>query len=272
MADGSEDNEKEKPLRKDRPPYFRYAFHNIYNYTILGGFASAALLTQNWWLAVFGAGFETLWMVFGPDSKLLRRLYFDKVHDENMTAQARAQRLRNLAALTVSDAQRCERLDAKREDILRLCGENRAFTADLLRDELKKLDQLLESFIDLMISSHRYEQYLATVDVDQLDADLQRYERLIERAQDDDAKHLAQKNLQVLTQRREKVAEIRRFLAKAYGQMDLIENSFQLLADQIVTMRSPKELGGQLDELLGGVEAVKSTARETEAFFQAVSG
>ena len=79
-----------------------------------------------------------------------------------------------------------------------------------------------------------------------------------------------EKNLAILTQRREKIAEIRRFITKAHGQMDLIENTFRLLADQIVTMRSPQELGGQLDELIGGVEAVRTTARETEAFFQAV--
>ena len=38
-------------------------------------------------------------------------------------------------------------------------------------------------------------------------------------------------------------------------------NSFQLIADRIVTMQSPQELSGQLDELLDGVEAV---SRETE--------
>jgi hypothetical protein len=53
--------------------------------------------------------------------------------------------------------------------------------------------------------------------------------------------------------------------------MDLIENTFRLLADQIVTMHSPKELGGQLDGLIDGVEAVRSTARETESFVQSIS-
>jgi hypothetical protein len=44
----------------------------------------------------------------------------------------------------------------------------------------------------------------------------------------------------------------------------LIENSFQLIADQIVTMQSPQELTGQLDELLDGVESIKQTAADTE--------
>ena len=50
----------------------------------------------------------------------------------------------------------------------------------------------------------------------------------------------------------------------ARGQLDLISNSFQLIADQIVTMQSPQELSGQLDELLDGVESVKQTAADTE--------
>ena len=80
---------------------------------------------------------------------------------------------------------------------------------------------------------------------------------------------LAQKNLAILMKRREKLAEIRDFVSQAEAQMALIENAFQLLTDQIVTMRSPKELSGQLDELMDGVEAVRSTARETEALLEA---
>ncbi len=45
---------------------------------------------------------------------------------------------------------------------------------------------------------------------------------------------------------------------------------FRLLADQIVTMRSPQELCGQLDELLDGVEAVRQTSRQTEKLLQAI--
>ena len=58
--------------------------------------------------------------------------------------------------------------------------------------------------------------------------------------------------------------EIRRYLDVARGQLDLIENSFQLIADQIVTMQSPQELSGQLNELLDGVESIRQTAVDTE--------
>jgi hypothetical protein len=59
--------------------------------------------------------------------------------------------------------------------------------------------------------------------------------------------------------------EIRHYLDVARGQLDLIENSFQLIADNIVTMQSPQELSGQLNELLDGVESIRQTAVETDA-------
>jgi len=37
-----------------------------------------------------------------------------------------------------------------------------------------------------------------------------------------------------------------------------------MLVEQIVTMQSPRELSGQLDELLDGVEAIRETTRDTE--------
>jgi hypothetical protein len=252
------------------PPYRRYAFANAYNLALLGGFAATAALTQNWWFGVLGAGLETLWMLFAPDSRLLRRFWFDKVHAEKRRAQAAAARARLLASLPQGDAERVVALEQKREQILSLCGENQALTAELLSDELGKLDQLVGSFVELVGASNRYQEYMHTVDLNQLEREIRRHSQLAERGGDEEQRKLSQKNLSVLSKRREKLTEIQQFIAKARGQMSLIENTFQLLADQIVTMRSPKELGGQLDEVIDGVEAVRTTARETEALLQTI--
>jgi hypothetical protein len=256
--------------KKERVPYFKYAFHNVYNYAILGGFASAAVMTGNWWLAVVGGGFEALWMVFSPDSRALRKVLFDKMHDDALKDEAKKALEKKLAGLPIQDARRFHLLEQKREEILKLSSQNRAFTNELLKGELSKLEQLMESFLDLMHSSHKHEEYLATINTDELEEEMDRHRRIVRDTKDEDRLKLSEKNLAILTQRREKIAEIRRFVSTAQGQMDLIENTFRLLADQIVTMRSPTELGGQLDELIGGVEAVRTTARETEAFFQSV--
>ena len=255
---------------KKTPPYWRYAFQNPYNYAVLGGFASAAVLTQNWWLALLGAGVEAIWMLFAPDSRLLKKLWFDPRFSEEQNEARRKEIEAKFKQLPESDAMRCLALREKQEQILGLANENPAFTNELLGGELNKLDALVQSFIDLSITCARYNEYLKSVDVDEMERDLRRYQQIIDRSEDGEKRVLAQKNLAVVGKRKDKFAEIKGYLSNARGQLELIENSFRLIADQIVTMRSPGELSGQLDELLDGVEAVQQTARDTERILQAV--
>src|SRR5262249_53931899 len=138
--------------KKERVPYFKYAFHNVYNYTLLGGVATVALMTQNWWLAVVGGGLEALWMVCAPGSRAMRELWLDKVHAEKVKEKQSAEKNRLLAGLPAPDVDRYRRLEDLRLEILKLCSENPKFTSELLKDELKKLDQLVESFLDMMLA------------------------------------------------------------------------------------------------------------------------
>ncbi len=166
---------------------------------------------------------------------------------------------------------RCLALREKQDQINKLAEENPAFTLDLLSGELDKLDSLVRSFLELSLTCSRYQDYLKSVDIDEIERDMRRYQQIVDKSgSDGDKRTLAQKNMQVLLKRKDKYAEIRGYLSTARGQLELIENTFRLLADQIVTMRSPTELSGQLDELLDGVEAVRQTARETDRLLQAV--
>jgi hypothetical protein len=257
--------------KKKKPPYARYAFLNPYNLAMLGGIASASALTGNWWLGLFGAGVEALWMLFAPDSKLLQMKWFDKVFAAEQDAERKKELEAKFAALPEDERMRCMALQEKQAQIDRLAKENPAFAVELLGTELGKLDSLVKSFIELALTCARYQDYLESVDLSEIESDIRRYTQTIERAgKEADKRQLAQKNLAVLEKRKEKYAEIRNYLSSARGQMDLMENTFRLLADQIVTMRSPTELGGQLDDLLDGVEAVRQTTRETDKILQAI--
>lgn len=253
---------------KPRPPYFKYAFSNPYNYAVMGGFASAALLTGNWWLGLAGAGAEVLWMLFAPDSRLLRKLWFDRRFAEEQDAARRAELEAKFRQLPETEALRCIQLGEKREQIMRLARDNPSLTLDLLKSELGKLGSLYDSFVDLSVTSVRYQEYLQSVDLDELEQDIRRHQQIVDKGPSE-KRDLARKNLEVCVKRKEKYAEIRSYLQNARGQLELIENTFRLLADQIVTMRSSAELTGQLDDLMDGVEAVRQTARETDRLLQA---
>ena len=87
----------------------------------------------------------------------------------------------------------------------------------------------------------------------------------------DQERDIAKKNFAVILKRIEKLREIRNYLGVARAQLDLIENSFQLISDQIVTMQSPTELSGQLDDLLDGVDSIQQTALDTEKILNTLS-
>jgi hypothetical protein len=253
------------PPLPDKPPYFRFAFANPYNLALLGGSLAAAVLTFNPLIALAGLGLEAIWLV-NHDNAALRKLLWDPRFDEMKRAERAQERLARLQLLEPADQGRVEDLAARQAQIQRLAAQNPSLTGDLLRNELKKTDKLVEAFVDMAVTSARYEAYLQSVDIAELDDDRVRLERDISLAKEDDAQvDLARKNLAIILKRQEKMKEIRHYLDVARGQLDLIENSFQLIADQIVTMQSPQELSGQLNELLDGVESIHQTAVETEA-------
>jgi hypothetical protein len=250
----------------EKRPYVKYAFANPYNLTLFGGMLAAAGLTLNPLLAILAVGLESLWLLYAPDSKRLQHLLWDPRFDQVRQAILAQERSQRLALLAPPERKRVDTLTARQAEIHRLAAQNPSFTGDLLRTELMKTERLVDAFIDMAVTSARYDAYLDSVNVDALDADRERLEREIESGETGDTQvDLAKKNLAIILKRLEKMREIRRYLDVARGQLDLIENSFQLIADNIVTMQSPQELSGQLNELLDGVESIRQTAAETEA-------
>jgi hypothetical protein len=252
--------------RDDGPrPYLKFAFSNPYNLALLAGGIATALLNFSPVLAVLTVGLESIWLLHAPDSPLLRRLLWDPQFERFKGMRAAAERAEKLKPLDRDARERVQALIERQAQIHRLAAQNPSFAADLLRTELGKTDRLVDAFLDMSVTCQRYEAYLDNVDTKQLDRDKERYGHIAKAgAADDPEAQIAQKNVAVVDKRMAKLDEIGHFLKLARGQLDLIENSFQLLVEQIVTMQSPRELSGQLDELLDGVESIRETTRDTE--------
>ncbi|HEX3186665.1 MAG TPA: hypothetical protein VHQ94_17855 [Pyrinomonadaceae bacterium] len=249
----------------EKRSYVKKAFANPYNLSLLAGGLVASVLTFNPLLAVVTVGLEVLWMSNAPGSKKLQEWLWDPQYDAEDQAREDAARAERLKHLEEGDRQRVIDLLARQQEIDSLAAQNPSFTGELLRTELTKTDRLVEAFIEMATTCSRYEYYLESVDVSELERERRRWENVC-KTQDPKAAEsgIAGKNLAIIMKRFEKMKEIRQYLMLARGQLDLIENSFQLIADQIVTMQSPQELTGQLDELLDGVESIKQTAADTE--------
>jgi hypothetical protein len=249
----------------EKRSYLKAAFANPYNLSLLAGGLAASALTFNPLLAIVTVGLEILWVVNAPGSKKLQEWLWDPAFDQEEQAREQAKRAERLKHLDESDRERVLELLARQQEINSLAAQNPSFTGELLRTELTKTDRLVEAFIEMANTCSRYDAYLDSIDLSELEKDRRRWEQ-IARKNDlrDSETEIAKKNLAIINKRFDKMKEIHHYLALARGQLDLIENSFQLIADQIVTMQSPQELTGQLDELLDGVESIKQTAADTE--------
>jgi len=249
----------------EKRPYLKMAFANPYNISLLLGGVAASVLTLNPIPALVVLGGEALWLLHGSGSKTLRRILWDPRFEkirEALEAQERAERMKDLPP---EERERVNILVERQQAIHKLAAMNPSFTGDLLRGELVKTRRLVDSFLEMALTVNRYEQYLDTVDLNALERDRERWHgrAASERVQEPE-RTIAKKNLAVIMKRLDKLREIRNYLGVARGQLDLIDNSFQLISDQIVTMQSPGELSGQLDDLLDGVESIKQTAVDTE--------
>lgn len=251
----------------EKPSYLKYAFANPYNLALLGGAVAASVLTLNPFIAVAAFGLEGLWLLHGSQSRFMQRAVWDPIFSKEKLEFDKQHRMERVNGLSQYGQQRVMNLVSKEQQIQQLAAQNPSFTGNLLREQLAKTSILVNAFIDLGLTCARYENYLNTVDVKELTEELARWKAYVDANEDKSSEveyQIAKKNLTVIGKRIERVQEIRRYLNVAYGQLDLIENSFKLIADQIVTMQSPNELSGQLDELLDGVESIKETAIETE--------
>ena len=241
------------------------AFANPYNLALVIGGVAASVLTANPIPAIIALGGEGLWLLHAPESKFLRKTVWDPKLDEIQKTIDDHEREQRIGSLLQGEQARVKRLYAKQVEIDTLAAQNPSFTGDLLRGELGKTRKLADAFLEMALTRARYERYLGGVDLNALDRDQHRWQQRA--AQQDippQERDIAKKNCAVIEKRIEKLRDIRNYLGVARGQLDLIENSFQLIADQIVTMQSPAELSGQLDDLLDGVESIRQTAADTE--------
>ena len=248
-----------------RPPLLKFAFANPYNLSLLTGALAASALTLNPFIAVAALGAEALWLLHAPESRALKRLVWDKKIDKLCAELDQKALEAKIATLEQGDQRRVRELIAEEQKIDQLAAQNPSFSGDLMRDELVKSAALVSAYVDMIVNCSRYEHYLASIDPKQLERDRQMWEkRLQSPTQDARATDIAKKNIEIISKRIEKINEIRQYITVARDQLDLIENTFHLIADQIVTMQSPREMSGQLDQLLSGVEAVRSAAIYTD--------
>src|SRR5262245_53682093 len=92
-------DEKLPKKNQEKPPYTAYACLNPYNLSLLAGAGVVSAATGGWWIGLCAVAAETIWMLFAPDSTVLRRTWFDKLWDQDQRDAKLKEQAKKFAAL-----------------------------------------------------------------------------------------------------------------------------------------------------------------------------
>lgn len=246
-------------------PYLRIAALNPYNVASLVASLVVAAAIGETAIAICAIALEIVWLLFAPDSLVLQRRWFDPVFQAELAAEAESHLAARTTSLGFADQTRVRALRSERARIEGIARENPTFGSELLVRELGRLDALVAEFVELGVAVAQRERHLAAFDESALHSRRAIYESQLDAVGDGDPRReVALRNVRVLHQRAARHRELRRSLETARGQMDLIESSVRLLADEMVTMSHPSELGERLDDLRIAVDAVRVATGEAD--------
>jgi hypothetical protein len=272
------------------------AFQEQHNLITLAGAValSAAMLNPLPFLAALVA--EAAYLIFVPDSK-----WFEKRLSAKSDAEVEAHRARlkaeTLPKLRPSLRARFERLEEARRDIERQAAPDKKW----MREVLRKLDFLLEKFLQFAVKDQQFRAYLLnaqqeihpmplpqprgsealelndkwtrdcvqflqaayTRDLDQLQA--QRDDE-----KDESTKAILEKRVEVLGRRRDFIGRIGKIISNLTQQLALLEDTFGLISDELLA-RAPEQVLGDIDDVVSQTNAMTQVLEELAPFERMLS-
>ncbi|HZS07200.1 MAG TPA: hypothetical protein VFD58_20355 [Blastocatellia bacterium] len=135
-----------------------------------------------------------------------------------------------------------------------------------LQDEppqIRELQMAWEAFVDLLDEYRRRKNHLRSINRQAVENQLRQAERTVVYA-DDVTRPMAQKNVEILGRRLQTFDDIERSVKRVEAQLQMIENFFGLVNDQVVTMPSPEHISSlDFDSLLSSIEMTKDLLQQT---------
>jgi len=110
-----------------------------------------------------------------------------------------------------------------------------------LPSNLKGLDQRWEDFVELLDVYRRRKQHLKSINRTAVHNQLTQAYRAMEAATDEKTKRIQQTNVEILKRRIASFDEIERSVKLVEGQLQSIENFFEYLKGEIVTISTPEK-------------------------------
>jgi hypothetical protein len=129
--------------------------------------------------------------------------------------------------------------------------------------QVRELETTWEAFVDLLDEYRRRKNHLRSINRQAIENQLRQAERSAEFA-DEATRQLHEKNVSILRRRLKTFDDIERSVKRVEAQLQMIENFFGLVNDQVVTMPTPEHISAlDFDTLLASIEATKEILQQT---------
>ncbi|MBL8205176.1 MAG: hypothetical protein JNM09_13160 [Blastocatellia bacterium] len=129
--------------------------------------------------------------------------------------------------------------------------------------QLRELETAWEAFVDLLDEYRRRKMHLRSINRQAVENQLRQAERASAQA-DETARLLHDKNVQILRRRLDTFDDIERSVKRVEAQLQMIENFFGLVNDQVVTMPGPEYMSSlDFDTLISSIESTREMLQHT---------
>ncbi|MEP7342783.1 MAG: hypothetical protein ABI977_33955 [Acidobacteriota bacterium] len=203
---------------------------------------------------------EGAYLVTIPASSLYRRIV-DRRFRNQLDIQRQRQRLELIKNFDPREREAVEYLSWMKNQI---ASNYKKFTR--LTEEppqIRELEATWEAFVDLLDEYRRRKLHLKTVKRHDIENQLRAAERTMQFA-DATVRPLHEKNVEILRRRLQTYDDIERTVKGVEAQLQVIENFFGLVNDQVVTMPTPEHiLSMDFDSLLSSIEMTKEILQQT---------
>jgi len=218
--------------------YARAAIKEPVNFWGLAGFLVAAAYTGSVIPLLIALLCEAVYLVIVPLMPSYRQMV-NRREKERLLAAHVAGREKLIKSFTPREREAVEYL---RWVATKIQDDYKTFAgARELPGNLKALDQRWEDFVDLLDVYRRRKQHLKSINRTAVHNQLSQAFRAMEASTDEKTKRIQQTNVEILKRRVASFDEIERSVKLVEGQLQSIENFFEYLKGEIVTISTPEK-------------------------------
>lgn len=254
-------------MATDSPNYVKEAFLSPYNLAFLIVIMVAAFVLTGTGAAnfvlLFAAALELLYLGIMPRQERFQRVVNSRRAAERHKPPSEKDVFRSLTKASQKRYIRFRNIEkAVRENYEKLSYASQG----LLGSHLGKIDDLLDSYLNMLQQKERYERFSQQATEDEVVTSMA---RLRDEMNDDPPKvqQIKQKRLDILEKRLVKFKKAHENLAVIEAQLETIEDVTKYIHEQSLTMRNPEEISFQLDTLVSEVEETQASIMEVEEVF-----